>query len=291
MDNASVVVGDNTLIPRYSQPDPRSRDKESVERYEDGDLKSIYLESISEIQTSIGALPAEYITFYKNEKIHRVFSVYGQISGFWSEEEERELLTKRTVKIGDILYSGMFSCICFYETGEVKSLTIWPGEHIEVDTDYGKIAVRYGIAFYKDGRIKSLEPEKSTVIDHLTGTYIAHNPLAVGVTGDDNSLWLDEKGKVVKLTTVLTGIKCTPLNGEPEFELKAKLMLSPYDIMADILIPVEVVFDKEGISFTDSCKVTKYYPYSQYSMIAYQDRDNIPYMCSGDCSGCNGGCH
>nr|WP_294486246.1 hypothetical protein [uncultured Anaerosporobacter sp.] len=291
MDKVSVVVGKNTFIPRYSQPDARSRSKESVVRYEDGELKSIYLESISEIHTPIGILPAEYITFYRNEKIHRVFPVYGQISGFWTEVEEKELLTKSTVKIGDTLYSGMFSCICFYETGEVKSLTIWPGEHLDVDTTYGKIVVRYGISFYKDGKMQSLEPEKSTVIEHRTGTYIAHNPLAIGVTGDDNSLCFDEEGKVVKLTTVLTGIRCIPSNGEPEFELKAKLMLSPYDIMEDILIPVEVTFEKEGISFTDSYKVTRFYSYSRYSLCAYQERDNIPYMCSGDCSGCNGGCH
>lgn len=291
MDKVSVVVGNNTLFPRYSQPDARSRSKESVVRYEDGELKSIYLESISEIHTPIGILPAEYITFYRNEKIHRVFPVYGQISGFWTEVEEKELLTKSTVKIGDTLYSGMFSCICFYETGEVKSLTIWPGELIEVDTTYGKIVVRYGISFYKDGKMQSLEPEKSTVIEHRTGIYIAHNPFAIGVTGDDNSLCFDEEGKVVKLTTVLTGIRCIPSNGEPEFELKAKLMLSPYDIMEDILIPVEVTFEKEGISFTDSCKLTRFYSYSQYSLCAYQERDNIPYMCSGDCSGCNGGCH
>lgn len=292
MDEVSVVVGNNTLIPRYSMPDARSRYKDPVVRYEDGRLKSIYLESINEIHTPVGFLNAEYITFYRNEKIHRVFPVYGQISGFWSEEEEKELLSKSVVKIGDRLYSGMFSCICFYETGEVKSLTIWPGEHIEVDTDYGSITVRYGIEFYKSGKIQSLEPDKSTVIVHDTGQYVAHNPLAVGITGENNSLYFDEAGKVIKLTSVLTGIRCIPLNSEPEFELKAKLMLSPYDIMNEILIPVEIVFEKEGITFTDSCRITKFYSYNEYSLVAYQERENIPYMCCSDCNNCNGGvCH
>lgn len=291
MNKESIVVAGNTLTPRYSSPDARSRYKESVIRYEDGKVKSIYLETISNIQTPIGDMKAEYITFYPNERIHRVFPVYGQISGFWTEQEEKDLLGNCIVTIGDKIYTGMFSCICFYETGEVKSLTIWPGEHIEVDTEYGKIVVRNGISFYKDGRIQSLEPERSTVIVHHTGTYIAHNPLAIGVTGDRNSLCFDEEGKALKLTTVLTGIRCIPLNGEPEFELKATLMLSPYDIMEDILIPVEVTFEEEGISFTDSCKVTKFYSYNQYTFIAYQERENIPYMCSGDCSSCNGSCH
>lgn len=291
MDEISIVLGENTLIPRYSMPDARSRYKDSVTRYEDGKLKSIYLESIIKIHTSVGSLNAEYITFYRNEKIHRVFPVYGQISGFWTEEEEKELLTKTTVKIGDRLYSGMFSCICFYETGEVKSLTIWPGEHIEVDSDYGRITVRYGIEFYKSGKIQSLEPDKATVIVHDTGQYVAYNPLAVGITGDNNSLCFDEEGKVIKLTTVLTGIRCIPTNGEAEFELKAKLMLSPYDIMNEILIPVEIAFEKDGITFIDSCRITKLYSYKQYSFVAYQERENIPYMCCSDCNNCSGGCH
>lgn len=291
MNEGSIVVGDNTLIPRYSPPDARSRSKESVVRYEDGNVKSIYLESISEIHTLVGILNAEYITYYRNEKIHRVFPVYGQISGFWSEEEEKERLPISNLKIGDKLYSGMFSCICFYETGEVKSITIWPGEHTEVDVGNESITVRYGIAFYKSGKIQSLEPDKAAVIAHETGTYIAHNPLAVGVTGDSNSLCFDEAGKVVKLTTVLTGIRCIPRNGEPEFDLKANLMVSPYDIMNDILIPVEIEFKREGITFTDSCKVTKFYPYKQYSFVSYQERENIPYMNCSDCSSCSGGCH
>ncbi|WP_455715687.1 hypothetical protein [Anaerosporobacter sp.] len=291
MDEVSIVLGENTFIPRYSNPDTRSRYKESVARYEDGKLKSIYLESIIGIHTPVGILNAEYITFYRNEKIHRVFPVYGQISGFWSEEEEKVLLSKSSVKIGDTLYSGMFSCICFYETGEVKSLTIWPGEQIEVDTNYGSITVRYGIEFYENGAIKSLEPDKATVIAHDTGQYVAHNPLAVGITGDNNSLCFDESGKVIKLTTVLTGIRCIPLDGEPEFELKAKLMLSPYDIMDEILIPVEIVFEKDGITFTDSRRITNFYSSKQYSFVAYQERENIPYMYCSDCSNCNGGCH
>ncbi|WP_310603350.1 hypothetical protein [Anaerosporobacter sp.] len=290
MDKIRIVLNNNELIPRYSSPDARSRNKDSIVRYEDGSLKSIYLESISTINTSIGTLTAEFITFYPNQNIHRVFPVYGQISGFWSEEEEKELLAESVVKVGNRLYTGLFSCICFYETGEVKSLTIWQGESMEVDTNYGKMKVRYGISFYKDGSIQSLEPENPVIITQDTGIYIAYNPLAVGVTGDSNSLRFDREGRVSRLTTIATGIRCIPRNGEPEFILKAKLMTSPFDITEEILIPVQIAFEEDGIVFTDSRKVEKRYSYKEYTLEAYEESEYLSTMCSGDCSACKG-CH
>lgn len=87
------------LIPAYELSDIRKKYRHTVEFYESGSLRSIYLEEQTEVETSLGKIKAELITFYENGNIKRIFPLYGQINGYWTEENEFELAKEMTIPI------------------------------------------------------------------------------------------------------------------------------------------------------------------------------------------------
>ncbi len=290
--NGAIEVGCNRFIPKYSPLDTRSRDITSVEYYPSGQLKSIYLERVHKVKVASGVINAEYVTFYKDGSIHRVFPVFGKISGYWSEAEEKELLQESTISVRGQSFTGLFSCLCFYPSGEVKSLTIWPGESIFITFRKRKVEVRNGISFYNDGAIKSFEPKKPLLIQHVTGSYVAFDPLANGISGDYTSLTLYPDGEVKSLKTILTGINYSPLDsmeGETQQvllkKLQPQLVMSPYDLNEQILIPMKIEFFSDKICITDSFNQS-HMLFMQQVRKTYQVKGNIKYMTGGDCNTC-----
>ena len=89
-------VGD--LIPLYDISDGRQKNRPSVEFFDSGEVYSVYLQERTNIKTPVGEIPAEFVTFYKSGAVKRVFPLYGQLSGFWTEDQEYELATEITVK-------------------------------------------------------------------------------------------------------------------------------------------------------------------------------------------------
>ena len=288
-----IQIGCNTFIPKYLPLDNRARDRNAIEYYPTGELQSIYLESIQMIQIECNNLNAEYVTFYKQGQIHRIFPVYGKLSGFWSEEEEKQLLKANTVFIGGKFYTGLFSCICFYPSGVVKSLTIWPGESISILYNRKKVTVRNGISFYEDGTIKAFEPKEPLMIQHRSGSYVAFDPLAMGISGDYTSLCFYPNGDVKSLKTVLTGIyylktdkKEKDKNQEKLLRLQPELVVSLYDITEKIIMPMTIEFTKKHLYITDSSK-RRYKLLLEQVKETYQVVENIPFMTCGDCATCN----
>ncbi len=288
----AIEVGCNRFIPKYSALDTRSRDITSVEYYPSGQLKSIYLETVHKVKVASGVINAEYVTFYKDGSIHRLFPVYGKLSGYWSEEEEKGLLQENTISVSGESFTGKFSCICFYPSGEVKSLTIWPGESIVTTFCKRMVEVRNGISFYENGAIKSFEPKKPLLIQHVTGSYVAYDPLANGISGDFTSLSLNSDGKVKSLKTTLTGILYSQLDnrqGETQQETLKKLqpqpVMSPYDMEEQILMPMKIEFSRNKICITDSFNQSHMLSIKQVRK-TYQVKDNIQYMTCGDCNSC-----
>lgn len=281
---------ENEFVPRYSSPDARTKARYAMEFYPSGNLKSIYLEKATFIKTSIGQLQAEFVTFYETGELLRVFPVYGQISGFWSEKEEKELLPEIHVSINGHDYHGKFSCICFYPSGAVKSLTIWPDEFIEVETNYGPVKVRYGICFYESGTIRSLEPAIPIVIPHANGSFIAYNQQAVGVSGDFNSLCFHTNGEVESLYSSLTGLEVKDRRTNEVTKLAPKIVPSPMDPTKKTVLPVKYRFGEESIQITDSAGSSITYSNLEYEWNAIQIVENLPYVgCCGcsECSDCN----
>lgn len=212
-DKNTIIVGSNTYIPRYSEPDHRSKHREALAFHESGEVRSIYLEGIQQISTSIGQLEAELVTFYKSGKIHRIFPLYGQISAYWSEEDEKQLAKKMTVQVGNHEITGKISCIRFYESGAVKSITLWTGEKITLTIGGQVITGRIGISFYESGEAESIEPVFHSYVEIEGKKLHVYNPFACGITGDNNSLKFDKNGKVIHYIEPNSALKAYKASG------------------------------------------------------------------------------
>lgn len=211
------------LIPFYEISDGRQKNRPSVEYFESGALYSIYLQEQTLIKTPIGVIPAEFITFYENGNIKRIFPLYGQISGFWTEEDEYRLATDVTLNILGKELRIKPMCIYFYEDGSVHSITIWSKERIKVDTNYGVVETDLGVELYRSGKLKSIEPVLGTTLkipeserdtlepviissdgkpDWNGGVIYPFYAMSFRMHADDNSLKFDERGTISQVRTV-----------------------------------------------------------------------------------------
>jgi len=196
-----ILTHAGELIPVYTET-PRRKNKPSVKFYRNGLVGSVAFEEQQEVITPIGELPAELITFYESGELHRVFPVDGQISGFWTEEDEKRMNIPLSFDLGFTAFTAMVSSICFYASGDIKSITLFPGETISVDTPCGKFKVRHGFSLYESGELRSLEPEFPVKVKTEIGTLVAFDPLSQGVTADSGSVTFAKDGKPLAFSTV-----------------------------------------------------------------------------------------
>lgn len=190
------------MVPQYEAEDMGRRSVKPMYFFKDGSLKSIALQTQTRITTPVGQLPAELVTFHKSGTIRRVFPLDGKLSGFWSWQNEFALAETTTIDtpVGSI--SAKIINIQFYESGALKSITLWPGQVISVPTPVGKISVRKGIAFYESGKIRSFEPLGKTELPTPIGNMLAYDNEPNGIHGDINSVQLAPDGSVEALCTV-----------------------------------------------------------------------------------------
>lgn len=195
------------LMPNYSGADVRKKYREAVSFYENGNIKSIYLEEPQMIQTPAGKMEAELLSFYPGGEIKRLFPLYGQISGYWTEEDEYKLapevelyLLGRKIKVHPL-------CVVFYPSGQVRSLTIWRKDTITVQTKYGEIKSNFGVELTEDGALKSIEPTFGTVLATEYGKLYPFNSENYHLQAENNSLVFDDKGELLAATTIKTGLK------------------------------------------------------------------------------------
>lgn len=246
MEPFCIETSCGKLIPAYDRTDVRSKYKEGTTFFSSGNVKSIYLQDITEIKTPIGALNVEFVTFYESGAIHRAFPLYGQISGYWSEEEEYALSQEAKVSTTEVTIEAKISSYCFYETGEIKSLTLWPKETYTVQTSVGEIQGRLGISFYKSGKIKSIEPLQSTSITTPIGMMRAYDNEPIGIHGDKNSIQFTEEGKLSSIKTVESIITAIDNKGE-KCTLRPKLERDPLDIEQWKYHPMTVKFELDRV--------------------------------------------
>ena len=286
----SIKVNQRSFLPKEEgNQDYRSRDRKSVIYDEEGKIKSIYLNEIQKIETSVGRIECEMVTFYPNGNLHRVFPTFAKISGFWSEEEEGERLEPSMICTPYYEFRAKISCLCFYPDESIKSVTLWPGETVQVEKNGIKIRVRYGLSFYQSGALKSVEPALPIKLEHKTGTYHAFDFMATGVTGDKTSLNFYENGDLLSLKSNMTGIEITDQEGNKQTFLP-QLMTNPFDIDSEILMPVEYKFEEDGICFGDSAGNLWHFLYDSFQIEAvkpsYDTLENCGDTCSGQCSSC-----
>jgi hypothetical protein len=200
------------LEPKFEQSTVRCKDSEPYTLYSDGNIYKIYLNSQTKIDTPIGSISAELISFYKNGNIKRIFPLNGKISGYWSEDDEYEMSEKYSLKLPFGKIDTKIVSLHFYESGAVKSLTLWPKDKIKLNTPIGIQTARYGLSMFPDGKLKSFEPLFPIDVKTKIGEISAYNLNAHGVNGDENSFNLYETGKIKSLITSTSKLEITEKN-------------------------------------------------------------------------------
>ncbi len=245
-------VGD--LVPYYGEDTPRRKYKASVTFYKNGMVRSVSLEQQQEVMTPIGELPAELVTFYETGELKRVFPLDGKISGFWSEEDERGLNIPIRFEFDFASFSAMLNGICFFPGGDIKSVSLFPGEVIQVTAPaIGTLNVRNGFSLYESGTLHSVEPAVPVPVATPIGTISAYDTDAHGIHADSNSLRFDEAGKLMGLVTSSDKIAVHTRDGGMHFFAPAEIE-DPEDSHAKLTVPLAIEFDNQArtVSFTDA---------------------------------------
>ncbi|MDK2809271.1 MAG: hypothetical protein PWP24_2009 [Clostridiales bacterium] len=238
-----VLTHAGELVPAY-QETARRKKKPSIEFHKNGMIKAVALEEQSEVETPIGSLPAEYVTFYPMGELHRVLVCNGQISGFWTEEEEREYAIPLSFAFDFAQFSARLNGICFYQTGEIKSITLYPKERISVVTPAGAVETEIGFSLYQSGKIQSIEPKSGTKVMTPIGEIIAADSDANGINADSNSLSFDQKGRIVSVKTIQSKIMVQSQDAR-FFMLEAKVKSHPLYDDQTIQSAMQLTFDYE----------------------------------------------
>lgn len=249
--HSEMITSVGKLVPKYKEIDTRTKYRDAICFYPSGKLKSIYLEHQMVIETSLGPIETELITFYESGSVHRIFPLYGQISGYWSEEEEYQLAACKAVRVGNVQLDNKISCYCFYPSGKVKSLTLWPKEIASLQVAKENYTLRMGISFYEEGKVQSLEPAKPTIIETEIGKIMAYNNDPIGIHGDRNSLVFTKEEQIQSLITTTTCIRVTNKEGIIQ-EIKPEFVRSPLDIERWQLRAIKIDFEPDKVILTDA---------------------------------------
>jgi hypothetical protein len=284
-----ILTHAGALTPFYGEDTLRRKNKASVTFHRNGMIKSVALEKQQEVMTPIGELPAELITFYDTGEVHRVFPLDGKLSGYWSEEDERALNIPLTFDFGFASFTALLSGICFYKSGGVRSITLFPKETVSVLTQYGLISTRQGLALYEDGTLASLEPAVPAKIKTPIGGLTAYNANAHGITAASNSLSFDHNGRVSRLMTSSDKIIIQDKEKRSR-KTYAPREITPAEDDGVITIPLEITFDyaanaiclidSDGSESKCSCEASFTILHEQYNCAA---------CAAGSCGGCQRG--
>lgn len=194
------------LVPQHTIDDGRRLHKPPVTFFPGGQVRSLPLETRTEVATPAGPVPAELVTFHENGAVARVFPLNGKLSGYWTEADEgrlAETLRLRT-PLGPV--AARFVTVAFDPEGRLRSLTLWPDATVTVPTPAGNAPVRLGLSFHPGGGLRSVEPARPLEVPTPVGPVWAYDPDAVGISGDGNSLVFDEHGRVRRVATVQTAV-------------------------------------------------------------------------------------
>lgn len=244
-----IVTHAGDLIPFYGAETLRRKNKASVTFHKNGMIKAVALEEQQEVMTPIGEIPAELITFYDTGEVHRVFPLDGKISGFWSEEDERALNIPLFFELDFAVFTAMLSSICFYKSGEIRSITLFPGEQIKVTHEtYGPMKVRCGFSLYETGELETLEPAEPFRLKTPVGQLTAFDPNAIGVNADSNSLRFDRKGRVVGILASSEKIIVKRKSDGTFYTFAPAEIETDDEVMGALLIPLRLEFDYDNLS-------------------------------------------
>jgi hypothetical protein len=189
------------LVPQYEVEDHGRMEHKYLTFYSTGTLRKIPLQEKHYMETQYGPIGAEMLLFYKDGALKKLFPLTGKLSGYWSEENEYALAEDLTLKLPAGEITAKMISLGFHPSGNIRSLTFWPGEIVSVNTVFGNIEARTGISFYDDGGIRSLEPALPTGVVTPIGVVQAFDNDPDGISGDINSLCFDQEDNISALST------------------------------------------------------------------------------------------
>jgi antitoxin component YwqK of YwqJK toxin-antitoxin module len=269
------------LIPQYSPATFGERQKKyrsSLDFFENGQIKSAALDKQIEIQTPIGPMKAELVTFYKDGNINRVFPLNGLIDGYWSEANEREIAEVLDFDLSCGQIHAKVIAIHFYPSGALKSLTLWPGEGMSLETPLGPIACRAGVSLYENGALRSVEPASAVELPTPLGLIKAYDPEIIGMHADQNSLQFDEDGALTAITTIHTGIHVVgPIGNEIDIE--------PYEAPSNIdpeqlrTVPMKISVTEGNVHIQARSEYT--FNLSEYQFATFDHKRVLRAACVG----------
>ncbi|URZ18403.1 hypothetical protein [Clostridium felsineum] len=244
-----------SFVPRFEEDGIRTKSTSTVAFYRSGKLKSVALNSREMVVTPIGNIKSELITFYENGNIKKVFPVNGKITAFWTEQNEYELaeIIELKLKIGQIKTKVV--ALSFYESKKLKSITFWRKDRVKLKTPIGIVEVRMGLALYKNGEIKSLEPLSKIRVKTPIGTILAYDINAIGISGDKNSLCFYGNGEIKSLITSTDKIEIYNNVGEYIRSIKPKLKSSLFREDKLEVVPYKVEFLGDRVKFGNTGEV------------------------------------
>lgn len=278
-----ILTHAGELVPAYTENE-RRKYKPAVEFYRSGMIRSVYLDEQQELMTPIGEFPAELVSFYETGEMKRIFPLDGKISGFRSEEDERNLNIPISFDLGFTRFQAMLGNICFYRTGDIRSITLFPGEVIDVGTKYGRIRVRNGFSLYESGALQSCEPAVPFPLDTPIGKITAFDPDASGITADSNSLCFYEDGNLSSLITVSEKIG---VQTEDEcFSVYAPKMIPPLTEEAEETVSGMKIEFQDGKVRLDG---REWYSCDEcgFTILPFTSGSGFPVCSPSDCASCS----
>ncbi len=246
-----LVTPYGTLVPQFETEDIGRRAKKSVCLFKSGAIKSLPLQEQAAIQTPAGNIMAELITFYESGAIKRVFPLDGKLSGFWSWQNEMALAEETTLETPAGPITAKVLTTHFYESGALKSVTLWPGQQATINTPYGEKEFRTGAAFYENGALRSFEPLHKTDIPTPLDIVTAFDNEPNGIHGDINSLQFDRSGLVTALSTIDNEVEVFFPGGSTQL-FKPGTKNNVCGDERTVSTPMKIRFEKDTVIFNDS---------------------------------------
>ncbi|MDR1486932.1 MAG: hypothetical protein LBT62_02895 [Deltaproteobacteria bacterium] len=203
LERNTVITPSGPLAPAYTWGEIRRKHSSSITFFLNGAIKSLRLEQRTLIHQP-RPMVVERIAWYPQGQVKMLFPLDGRLSAYWTQKEEMSLAEPLDVALpdGSVLNKIHLISIGFHQNQALKSLTLWPGQRVQVATAYGTISARLGLDFYPDGSPKSLEPAKPTAVLTPLGSFMAYDPMAIGLNGENGSLAFAADQSLLSLKTL-----------------------------------------------------------------------------------------
>ncbi|MFA6962094.1 MAG: hypothetical protein WC205_15170 [Opitutaceae bacterium] len=276
------------IIPQYRVAELGERQKKhrsSLSFFENGQLKSASLDRAMPLQTPMGIFSAEFVTFYEDGSLNRLFPLNGQVDGYWSEKNEGAMAEVWNFDLPVGRFSAKIISLHFYPGGALKSVTLWPGQQIRLETPAGLMDIRTGFSLYENGLIRSVEPAVPVELTTPIGLVKAFDAEMIGMNADQSSIQFSPAGLLSSVKTIHTGIKVAS-SDQVATIIEPLETTSLIDINEMRTVPMQVDFGAETVKIIAG--ETHCFNLASHTFSTFE-RDHVIRESCASCAGCDGG--